>query len=327
MTISNILLCQLCACIAFSLCVPLAGAQTYPHKPIRIIVPITPGGGQDFVARLIGQKLAVALGQQVIIDNRPGAGGNIGTQLAAKAPPDGYTLVVVAGSFTAQPSLYARLPYDPVKDFAPITQLGGQPYLFVVHPSVPAKSVKEFIALARSEKGKLSYGSTGNGELSNLAMELLKTLGEFDAVHVPYKGAASASVGLLAKEVDAFFPATTSGLPHVKSGKARVLAVTTLKRAAVLPEVPTIAESGFPGYEVNGWYGLLAPAGTPKEIIARLHQEVSRILELTDVKDAQAANGRIPAPGGNKPEEFAANINAEINRWAKVIKQAGIRLD
>jgi tripartite-type tricarboxylate transporter receptor subunit TctC len=327
MRISNAALRRLVSGIALLSCALLAGAQAYPTKAIRVIVPITPGGGQDFVARLVGQKLSIALGQQVIIDNRPGAGGNIGTQLAAKAQPDGYTLVLVAASFTAQPSLYAKLAYDPVKDFAPITQLGGQAYLLVVHPSVPAKSVREFIALAKTEKGKLSYGSTGNGELSNLAMELLKTLGEFEAVHVPYKGAASALVGLLAKEVDAFFPAITSGLPHVKSGKAKVLAVTTLKRAALLPETPTIAESGFPGYEVNGWYGLLAPAGMPREIVARLHQEVAKILDLPDVRDAQAANGRIPAPGGNTPEEFAANINAEIKRWAKVIKQAGIRLD
>jgi tripartite-type tricarboxylate transporter receptor subunit TctC len=234
---------------------------------------------------------------------------------------------VVAASYTAQPSLHSKLPYDPVKDLAPITQLGGQPYLFVVHPSVPAKTVKELIALAKSGTGKLTYGSTGNGEMSNLAMELLKNLAEFGAVHVPYKGAAPALVGLVSGEVQAFFPAITSGLPHVRSGKARALAVTTQKRAALLPDVPTIAESGFPGYEVSGWYGLMAPARTPKEIIATLHQEVSRILELPDVREAQAANGRIPTPGGNTPQEFAANIRAEITRWAKVIKQAGIRVE
>jgi tripartite-type tricarboxylate transporter receptor subunit TctC len=305
----------------------VAGAQAYPARPVRMIVPIAPGGGQDFVARMIGPKLTTALGQQVLIDNRPGAGGIIGTQLAAKSPPDGYTLVLVAASYTAQPSLYAKLPYDPVKDLTPITQLGGQPYLLVVNPTVPAKSVKEFIALARSAKGRVTYGSSGSGEMSNLAMELLKTLAKFDAVHVPYKGAAPALAAAVAGEVDAFFPSITSGLPHVRSGRVRVLAVTTSKRAALLPETPTVAESGFPGYEVSGWYGLLAPAGTPAEIVTRLQQEVARILELPDIKELQAANGRIPTPGGNTPQSFAANIQAEMKRWASVIKRAGIRLD
>ncbi|HEX2831227.1 MAG TPA: tripartite tricarboxylate transporter substrate binding protein [Burkholderiales bacterium] len=304
-----------------------AGAQGYPAKPVRVIVPIAPGGGQDFVARMVGQKLTAAFGQQFIIDNRPGAGGIIGTQLAVKSPPDGYTLVLVAASYTAQPSLYSKLPYDAVKDLAPITQLGGAPYLLVVNPTVPAKSVREFVALAKSSRGKLTYGSSGSGEMSNLSMELLKTLAGFDAVHVPYKGAAPALAAAISGEVDAFFPSITSGMPHVRSGKARVLAVTTAKRAALLPEVPTIAESGFPGYDVSGWYGLLAPAGTPNEIVNRLQQEVAKILDLPDVRDMQTANGRVPTPGGNTPQSFAANIQAEIARWAKVIKRAGIRLE
>jgi tripartite-type tricarboxylate transporter receptor subunit TctC len=304
-----------------------AGAQGYPAKPVRIIVPIAPGGGQDFVARIVGQKLTAAFGQQFIIDNRPGAGGIIGTQLAVKSPPDGYTLVLVAASYAAQPSLYSKLPYDAVKDLAPITQLGGAPYMLVVNPTVPAKSVKEFVALAKSGRGKLTYGSSGSGEMSNLSMELLKTLAGFDAVHVPYKGAAPALAAAISGEVDAFFPSITSGLPHVRSGKARVLAVTTAKRAELLPQVPAIAESGFAGYDVSGWYGLLAPAGTPSEIVNRLQQEVAKILELPDVKEVQAANGRVPTPGGNTPQSFAANIQAEIARWAKVIKRAGIRLE
>jgi tripartite-type tricarboxylate transporter receptor subunit TctC len=319
--------CRVCAVIVTLVWAGAVGAQSYPTKPVRVIVPIAPGGGQDFVARMIAPKLSAALGQQVIIDNRPGAGGVIGTQLAAKSAPDGYTLVLVAASFTAQPSLYAKLPYDPVKDLAPITQLGGQPYLLVVNPSVPAKTLREFIALAKSAKGKVTYGSSGSGEMSNLAMELLKTLANFDAVHVPYKGAAPALAAAVSGEVDAFFPSITSGLPHVKSGRARVLAVTTSKRAALLPQVPTIAETGFPGYEVSGWYGLLAPTGTPNEIVVRLQQEVAKILEMPDIKELQAANGRIPNPGGNTPQEFAANIQTEIARWAKVIKRAGIRLD
>lgn len=326
MKIGNTRLRSLCTIGMLALCPALTAAQAYPNKTMRIIVPIGTGGAQDFVARLVAQALGVAVGQQVIVDNRPGAGGIIGTALAAKSLPDGYTLVLVAASYTAQPGLYTRLPYDPVKDFAPITQLGGQAYLLLVHPSVPAKSIKEFIAVAKAERGKLSYGSTGNGELSNLAMELLKTLGDFDAVHVPYKGSAAA-MGLLAREVDAFFPAITSGMPHVKSGKARLLAVTTLKRATLLPEIPTIAESGFPGYEVNGWYGLLAPASTPRQIVSKLNLEVAKVLELPSVKDAQLNSGRSLVPGGNSPENFAANIKTEIARWGKVIKQAGIKLD
>lgn len=304
-----------------------AYAQPYPAKPVRIIVPIAPGGGQDLVARMIGQKLTLALGQPVVIDNRPGAGGIIGTNLAAKSPPDGYTLVLVAASFTAQPSLYTKLPYDPLSDLVPITQLGGQPYLLVINRAVPAKTAKDFIALAKSGKDKVSYGSTGNGEISYLAMELLKTLAGFDALHVPYKGAAPALTALLSGEVDAFFPTITSGLPHVRSGKVRALAVTSLKRAALLPDVPTVAESGFPEYEVSGWYGLLAPVGTPDEIIAKIQQETAKILELHDVKEIQAANGRIPTPGGNTPREFAANIRAEISRWSKVIRQTKAQLE
>ena len=308
-------------------CAAAACAQGYPAKPVRIIVPIAPGGGQDFVARIVGQKLTAAFGQQFVIDNRPGAGGIIGTQLAVKSPPDGYTLVLVAASYTAQPSLYPKLPYDAVKDLAPITQLGGAPYMLVINPTVPAKTVKEFVALAKSSRGKLTYGSSGGGEMSNLSMELLKTLASFDAVHVPYKGAAPALAAAISGEVDAFFPSITSGLPHVRSGKARLLAVTTAKRAALLPEVPTIAESGYPGYDVSGWYGLLAPAGTPTEIVNRLQQEVAKILDLPDVRELQAANGRTPSPGGNTPQAFAANVQAEITRWAKVIKRAGIRLE
>lgn len=318
---------RLCAILSMVVWAVAADAQVYPTKPVRVIVPIAPGGGQDFVARMIGQKLAAALGQQVMIDNRPGAGGIIGTQLAARSPPDGYTLVIVAASYTVIPSLHAKLPFDPVKDLAPITQLGGQPYLLVVNPTVPARNVKEFVALAKSAKGKVTYGSAGSGEMSNLAMELLKSVALFDAVHVPYKGATPALAAAWAGEVDAFFPSITSGLPHVRSGKVRVLAVTTLKRAALLPDVPTLAESGFPGYEVSGWFGALAPAGTSSEIVTRLQQEISRILEMPDVMEMQAANGRIPTPGGNSPKEFAANIQAEIIRWAEVIKRARIRFE
>jgi tripartite-type tricarboxylate transporter receptor subunit TctC len=318
---------QLRLCVAFCaiVCTAAAAAQTYPSRPVRMIVPIAPGGGQDFVARMVAHRLTAALGQQVVVDNRPGAGGVIGTHVAAKAPPDGYTVVVVAASYTAQPSLHTKLPYDPVKDLAPITQLGGQPYLLVVNPSIAARTVKEFLGLAKSSKGKVTYASTGSGEISNLSMELLKTLAHFDAVHVPYKGAAPAMAAVVSGEADAFFPAITSGLPHIRSGKARVLAVTTAKRAALLPDVPTLAESGIPDYEVSGWYGLLAPARTPEEIIARLHQEVARILDLPEVRELQAANGRVPSPGGNTPREFASNIKAEIARWALVVKRAGIQ--
>ena len=302
-----------------------AAAQNYPAKPVRIVVGLAPGGGTDIVARMVGQRLGAALNQQVVIDNRPGASGNIAGEIVAKAPADGYTLIAVTASHVINPSLYSKMSYDPIKDFAGITQLTAQPYLFVINPGVPAKTVKEFVALAKTRKGGLTYASSGSGLLGHLGMELLKLQAKFDAVHIPYKGASPALVDTIAGQVDAFFPTIISGLPQVKSGKVRLIGVTTLKRAALLPDVPTIAEQGYPGYEVNGWYGMLAPAGTPKEVVAFLNREVANVLRSQEGRDKLAAEG---AEGvGNTPEQFAAYMQSEAVKWDKVVKQAGARAD
>ena len=328
MKISNRLLRLLCTVFSLVLCASIAGAalaQSYPNKPIRIIVPAPAGGGSDLVTRIIGLKLAATFGQPVIIDNRGGAGGNIAAELAAKASPDGYTLVVVTSQLAINPSLYRNLSYDPVKDLMPITQIDEQAYILVVHPSVPVKTVKEFIALAKSKKGGITYSSGGIGSSTHLGMELLKTLAGFDAVHVPYKGTGPAMIDLIGGQVDASIPTMPGGLPHVRSGKVKALAVTSLKRSALLPDVPTVSESGFPGYEVTGWKGLLAPVGTPREVVAKLYEEVSRSLKLSNVRDRMAGIGEDPV--GSTPEEFAAYIKAEIVKWAKVVKQSGARAD
>ncbi|MBI4191444.1 MAG: tripartite tricarboxylate transporter substrate binding protein [Betaproteobacteria bacterium] len=328
MKISNRLLRLLCTVFSLVLCASIAGAalaQSYPNKPIRIIVPAPAGGGSDLVTRIIGLKLAAAFGQPVIIDNRGGAGGNIAAELAAKASPDGYTLLVVAASHAINPSLYRKLSYDPAKDFAPVTQMTSQAYILLAHPSVPAKTVNELIALAKSKKGGIVYASNGSGEAGHLGMELLKTLAGFDAVHVPYKGSGPTIIGLIAGQVDASFLSPPSALPQVRSGKVKALAVTSLKRSVLLPDIPTIAESGFPGYEVSGWFGMLAPAGTPREVVAKLYQEVSRSLKLPDAGDRLVAAGQDPV--GSTPEEFAAYIQAETVKWAKVIKQSGAKVD
>ncbi|MBI4189580.1 MAG: tripartite tricarboxylate transporter substrate binding protein [Betaproteobacteria bacterium] len=328
MKISNRLLQQLRTVFSLVLCASITGAalaQSYPTKPIRFIVAAAPGGGSDYIARIVGQKLSAALGQTVVIDNRGGAAGNIGAELTARASPDGYTLVVVASSHASNINLYRKLYYDPVKDFAPVTQLVSNYFLLAVQPSSPPKTVKEFIAFARSKKGELTYGSAGSGQGAHLGMELLKTLAGFDAVHVPYSGIGPATVALLAGQVDVALLTPPSTLPQVKAGKLKVLAVTSLKRMAVLPSVPTIAESGFPGFEVNSWQGLLAPAGTPREIVTKLYEETSKSLKLSDVLERLAVVGAQPV--GSTPEEFAGFIQAEITKWEKVIKQSGARAD
>ena len=314
---------HLCACLLASMALaPVSAlAQKYPSKSIRIVLPVTPGGGTDIIARLVGQKLSGVVNQQVVIDNRGGAGGNIAAEIVAKSPADGYTLIVVTASHATNPFLYKKMNYDPVKDFSPVTQLTSQPYIFIVHPSVPARNVKEFIALSKKRKGGLSYASSGAGLLGHLGMELLKTLGHFEGQHIPYKGAGPAMTDVLGGQVEAFFPTMISGLPHVKGGKVRAIAVTSGKRSSLLPEVPTIAEQGFPGYEVNGWYGLLAPTGTPREVIDMLHSEVVKILAQPDVKERMAGDGADPV--GNTPAEFSAYILTEMKKWQKVIKDAG----
>lgn len=300
-------------------------AQSYPNKPIRLIVASAAGGGTDLAARIVGQRLSAVLGQQAIIDNRAGAAGNIAADIAAKSVADGYTLVMVSASHAINASLYRKLSYDPVKDFAPITQVTGSAYVFATSLGLPAKSLAEFVALARARKGKLAYASSGNGQAGHLAMELLKTLAGFDAVHVPYKGGGPAMMELIAGQVDAFISSPPAAVPQVKAGKVRALAVTSLKRSDLLPDVPTIAESGFPQYEVSGWNGLLAPAGTPAYVTSRLHREIAAMLKLAEVKERMVANGL--DPGGTTPGQFAALIKSEILKWEKVVKLSSASAD
>ncbi|HYC45828.1 MAG TPA: tripartite tricarboxylate transporter substrate binding protein [Burkholderiales bacterium] len=309
-----------------ALCTAAPGvAQNFPSKPIRFVVGLAPGGGTDIVARMVGQKLSQNVNQQVIVDNRPGASGNIAAELVARSAPDGYTLLVTTASHVINPALYKKLSYDPIKDFAPVTQLTAQPYIFVVHPTAPAKNVKEFIALARSRKDGLTYASSGAGLLGHLAMELLKSTAKFQATHVPYKGAAPALMATISGEVDAFFPTIISGTPQVKNGKLRAIAVTTTQRSPLLPNVPTVAEQGFPSYEVSGWYGLLAPAAVPKDVLAALNAETVKVLRDPEIKQRMSNEGAMPV--GNTPEQFAKYMTSEAAKWAKVVKASGAKAD
>lgn len=298
-------------------------AQAYPNKPIRILVPAPPGGGTDTVARIVGQKLSAAVGQPVVIDNRAGASGSIAARTTAKSTPDGYTLYVPFASHVTNVSLFKDIGYDPIKDFAPITRLTGLPYLLIVHPGFPAKNVKELIAQAKSTKGGLNYASAGAGLTGHLAMELLKDLADFEAVHVAYKGGAAATMDVAGGRVCCFFASAPSALPQVKAGKVRVIAVSTKERSALVPDVPTVAEQGFPGYDVVSWYGMLAPAGTPKNIVALLHREIVGLLKAEDVIRQLNAVGATPAPSAS-PDEFRAYLETELKTWSRVIAKAGI---
>jgi tripartite-type tricarboxylate transporter receptor subunit TctC len=303
-----------------------AWAQTWPTKPVRIIIPFPAGGTTDILARVAAQKLTESLGQQVVPDNRPGAAGNIGTELVAKAPPDGYTLLTAPGStLTIHPSLYAKLGFDPLKDFAPVTILAAVPNLLVVHPSLPARNVKELIALAKAKPGQLNYASTGAGQSTHLSMELFKTMGGVKITHVPYKGSAPAVTDLLGGHVSLMFDNMPSALPHVKAGKLRALAVSSLKRSPTAPEIPSVAESGLPGFEVSVWFAVLAPAATPKPILDRLNQVLVKALQAPDVRERLASQGAEPI--GNTPEQFTQQMKRDLAKWAKVVKDADIRLD
>jgi tripartite-type tricarboxylate transporter receptor subunit TctC len=304
-------------------CTAHATAQTYPQKPIRMIVPFPAGGGTDILARLLGLRMTEALGQQIITDNRAGAGGTIGTDVAARAPADGYTIILVSGSHAINPGLYPKLPYDTVNDFAPITQVATSPGILVVHPALPVKSVRDLIALARARPGQLNYASAGNGTPPHLAGELFKTMARVDMVHVPYKGNVPAFADMLAGLVSLSFPSMPSAVPHVKSGRLRALGVTTAKRSPAAPDIPTIAESGLPGYESTSWYGMLAPARTPPAVVTRLQEVIVSVLGSADMKEKLAAQGLDPV--GNTPREFEAVIKSEITKWAKVIKASGAR--
>ena len=303
-----------------------AGAQTYPSKPIRLVVPFPAGGSLDVVARAIGQKLTEAWGQPVVIDNRPGAGGNIGADLVAKSAPDGYTILEGALSTHAvNVSLYSRMPYDPVRDFDPITLVAVTPNVLVLNPSVPATSVKELIAYARANPGKLAFGSGSNGSAGHLAGELFKTEAGVDMVHVPYKGAAPAMQDLLAGRVQLMFDNLANSMQQVRAGKLRALAVTTAHRSTLVPDLPTLSEAGLPGFDISTWWGFLAPAGTPKEIVAKWNAEVARILATPEMKDFFAQQGAEPSP--TSPEAFGAMIRSEIAKYAKIVKASGAKVD
>ncbi|MBI3936247.1 MAG: tripartite tricarboxylate transporter substrate binding protein [Betaproteobacteria bacterium] len=300
-------------------------AQTYPVKPVRIISPYPPGGGNDTLARTISQRLGEQLGQQVIVDNRPGANTIIGTELAAKSPPDGYTIILVPSSHAINQSLYRRLPYDAIRDFSPITLAGSGPLILVVHPSLPAASVRELIALARAKPGELTFASAGNGSSGHLAGVLFGLTVGVKLVHVPYKGTAPAVTDLLGGQVTMTFGTTLGVLPHVRSGKLRALGVASLRRSPAAPGIPTIAESGVPGYSASLWYGFLAPANTPKDIVQRLSAEISRVLKLPEIRERLSNLGI--DPHGSAPEEFARLIAADLEKWAKVVKESGARID
>jgi tripartite-type tricarboxylate transporter receptor subunit TctC len=300
-------------------------AQTFPAKPMRIVVPLAAGGPGDVLARAIGQKLSEGFGQPVVIDNRPGANTNVGSEFVAKAPPDGYTLLATASTLTINPSLYASLPYDPIKDFAPITLIASTPLVLVVHPSLPVKSVKDLIALAKTKPGQLNYGSAGNGSTLHLAGEMFNSLAGVKLVHVPYKGVTNAFSDLLGGQISIMFPGAPIALPQVKAGKLRALGTTGATRTPAAPDLPAIAEAGLPGYEVSVWYGFLAPAGTPAPVVNRLHGEIVKILQLPDIKERWAALGAEPIT--NTPEQFAAFLKADLGKWAKVVRESGAKMD
>lgn len=315
------------AAVLLSLCsgfVP-AHAQSYASKPVRIVVGFPPGGATDVVARTISQKLGEALGQPVIVDNRAGAASNIGAELVANAPKDGYTLFMGTVSTSINPSLYKKLAYDPLRDFAPVSQVTATPFLFVVHPSLPARSVKEFVTLARARPGELSYGSAGSGSGGHLFVAMFGSMARVTLLHVPYKGAAPATIATLSGETIFMFDNIVTTLPLARAGKLRALAVTTATRSAAAPEMPTIAEAGVPGYDANAWFGIFAPAGTPQALINRLNAEIVRILKLPETRDRFLALGAEPV--GSTAEQFGAFYRNEVAKWARVVKESGARVE
>lgn len=300
-------------------------AQPYPDKPVRMIVAVPPGGPADILARLVGPRVTEALGQTVVIDNRPGANGNIAYEMAARAAPDGYTFVLVAAGVAINPSLYREVRYDPVRDFAAITLGITVPNILIVHPSVPATTVSELIAVIKSRAGRFAFASAGNGTSGHLALELFKQRAGLDVVHVPYKGGGPALAEVVAGQVQALFSLALAATSQVKAGRVRALAITSARRSAVAPELPTVAELGFPGFEVIGWFGWLAPAGTPRAIVTRLNAEIVKSLKAPEVRERLLSQSSEPA--GDSPQDFAAFIKSERDKWAEVIRRAAIRMD
>jgi tripartite-type tricarboxylate transporter receptor subunit TctC len=318
-------LMRLCLAAAIVVAGAPAAAQPWPSRPVRIVAPFPPGGGTDTVARVLAQKFTEQVGASFVVENRPGAAGVLGAELVARAAPDGHTLLISAPEMSINPSMRSKVPYDALKDFAHISQLTAGQFMLSCHPSVPARSVKELIAIATSRPGQLNYSSSGTGGINHLAGELLQSMGGFRWVHVPFKGAGPAIVAAISGEVDCAFAATTGMVEHARAGKVRPLAVTGGKRFGELPHVPTVAEAGVPGYEVTGWYGFYAPAGTSTDIVRRLHAEARRGLNSPDVKDRLEKAGNDVVTSA--PEEFAQFLRAEIAKWAKVIKAANLRVE
>ena len=301
-------------------------AQTYPARPIRIVVPFPAGGIADLFARVIGQKFTEVWGQPVVVDNRPGAGGNIGAEIVSKSPPDGYTLVTGSiGTHAVNVSLFSKLPYDPIRDFAPVSLIMEAEGLLVVHPSVPVKTVKELIALARARPGQLAYASAGHGTAAHLSGELFKSMAKVDLVHVPYKGNVPAITDLIAGQTSLLFATMPTVLPQVQAGRLKALAVTSSSRSPAAPELPTIAEAALPGYSVTNWIGFFAPAGTPRDVVVKLNAEVVRIMQAPEIQKRLLNEGARFTPW--TPDEFAGFVKSEIAKWAKVVKEAGIRVD
>nr|AHZ45697.1 tripartite tricarboxylate transporter family receptor [uncultured bacterium] len=313
----------MCAALAFACGGLAAHAQTYPVKPVRIVNPFTPGGGVDVAARPIAQQLNEAWGQPVIVDNRPGAGTTVGTEIVARAMPDGYTLLLTNGSIGTLPALFKKLSFDPQKDLAPINLTLTSPYILAVHPSVKATSVQELIALAKASGGKMTYGSVGQGSLAHLTMELLKSQAKFEMLHVPFKGGAPSLAALMGGEIHAIFSSVAGAMPLARAGKVRALAVSSAKRVELAPELPSIAESGFPGFEAVSWYPIFAPAGTPRAIVQKINADVNRILAKPDVRERYFKVGMVPF--GGTPEALRDYLQADIKRWTRVIVDLGVK--
>ena len=312
------------AMIFFAIAAGASVAQDYPAKPIRMIVGVAPGGATDILARAVGARLSEAFRQQVIVENRPGANHIIGGELTAKAPRDGHTIQMIPEGFVINASVYAKLPFDPLKDFSPIAIVANVPNVLVVHPSLPARTVKSFIALARARPGQLSYGSSSVGSPSHMSGELFKVMTKVDYVHVPYKGQSLALVDLMGGHIQFLFPSIPSAVAHIRSGKLIPLGVTTLQRAGALPDVPTIREAGVPGYEVSGWYGVIGPAGLPQAVVARLNKEINDYLQAPATRKQLSNEGAEPRTG--TPEEFGAAMASDLQKWAKVVAAAGIKI-
>jgi len=300
-------------------------AQAYPGRPLRWVIPFPPGGGADYLARIVGQKAGEALGQQIVIDNRGGAAGNIAAEVAARAAPDGHTLLQANVSHAISASLYRKLSYDLARDFVPVTQLASIPFVLTVNLAVPAASLGELIALAKAKPGALNYASSGNGGPSHMSMELLKSMAGVDLRHVPYKGGALATTDLIAGRVQALFMTVAVALPHVNGGRVRALGVTSAQRVQSFPRIPTIAEAGVPGYEMTTWFGVMAPRGTPPQVVEKLHGVFTQALAAPDVRERVANQGF--AIVGSSPREFAAFVKAEMSKWAEVVKSSGAKVD